>query len=88
MVSLSSIILNKWPDTQEYVVTTVILLGMQKKEISMLTPWVANRVPLTLQSISRYERMQFSGKRILFVGDMLQLPLLFRIVQCSLRIDS
>jgi hypothetical protein len=40
-------------------------------EMSMLTPWVANRVSLTLQSISGYERIQFGGKRTLFVGDML-----------------
>jgi hypothetical protein len=42
-------------------------------EVSMLTPWVANRVSLTLQSISGYERIQFGGKRILFVGNPLQL---------------
>jgi hypothetical protein len=34
MVSVGSVILKKWRDTQEYVVTTVILPGMQKKEIS------------------------------------------------------
>jgi hypothetical protein len=55
-------------------------------EVSMLTPWVANRVSLTLQSISAYERIQFDGKRILFAGDLLQLPPLFRIFQCSSRI--
>jgi hypothetical protein len=43
-------------------------------EVSMLTPWVANKVLLTLQSISGDERIQFGGKRILFVGDLLQLP--------------
>jgi hypothetical protein len=43
-------------------------------EVSMLTPWVANKVSLTLQSISGYERIRFGGKRILFVGDLLQLP--------------
>jgi hypothetical protein len=43
-------------------------------EVSMLTLWVANRVSLTLQSISGYERIQFGGKRILFVVDLLQLP--------------
>jgi hypothetical protein len=36
MVSVSSVILKKWPDTQGYVVTAVILPGMQKKEISCL----------------------------------------------------
>jgi hypothetical protein len=36
MVSVGSLILKKWPDTQEYVVTTIILPGMQKKEISCL----------------------------------------------------
>jgi hypothetical protein len=56
-------------------------------EVSMLTSWVANRVSLTLQSISGYERVQFVGKRILFVGDLLQLPPLFRIFQCPSRID-
>jgi hypothetical protein len=40
-------------------------------EVSMLTPWVANRVSLTLRSISGYERIQFGRKRILFVGDLL-----------------
>jgi hypothetical protein len=43
-------------------------------EVSMLTAWVANRVLLTLSSISGYERIQFPGKRTLFVGDLLQLP--------------
>jgi hypothetical protein len=43
-------------------------------EISMLTPWVANRVSMTLQSISDEERIEFGGRRILFVGDLLQLP--------------
>jgi hypothetical protein len=37
-------------------------------EVSMLTLWVANRVSLTLQSISGYERIQFGGKRILSWG--------------------
>jgi hypothetical protein len=41
-------------------------------EVSMLTPWVANRVSLTLQSISGQERIEFGGKWILFVGDPLQ----------------
>jgi nucleoside-triphosphatase THEP1 len=40
-------------------------------EVLMLTPWVANRVSLTLHSICGYERIQFGGKRILFVGDLL-----------------
>jgi hypothetical protein len=43
-------------------------------EVSILTFWVANRVSLTLQSISGCERIQFGGKRILFVGDLIQLP--------------
>jgi hypothetical protein len=43
-------------------------------EVSMLAPWVANRVSPTLQSISGYERIEFSGKRIPFVGGLLQLP--------------
>jgi hypothetical protein len=36
MVSVGSVILKKWPDTQEYVVTTLFLPGMQRKEISCL----------------------------------------------------
>jgi hypothetical protein len=40
-------------------------------EVPMLTPWVANRVSLTCQSISGYGKIQFGGKRILFVGDLL-----------------
>jgi DNA polymerase III delta prime subunit len=43
-------------------------------EVSMLTPWVANRVSMTLQSISVQDQMPFGGKMILFVGDLLQLP--------------
>jgi hypothetical protein len=43
-------------------------------EVSVLTPWVANRVSLTLQSISVQAKIEFGGKRILFVGDLLQLP--------------
>jgi hypothetical protein len=43
-------------------------------EVSMLTSWVANKVSLALQSTYGYERIQFGGKRILFVGDLLQLP--------------
>jgi hypothetical protein len=43
-------------------------------EVSMLTPWVADRVSLTIQSISGYERIQFGGKLIFFVGNLLQLP--------------
>jgi hypothetical protein len=43
-------------------------------EVSMLTPWVAIRVSMTLQSISDHDRIEFGGKRILFVGDLLQLP--------------
>jgi hypothetical protein len=39
----------------------------------MLTPWVAHRVSLTLQSISGIET-DFGGRAILFVGDFLQLP--------------
>jgi hypothetical protein len=58
-------------------------------EVLMLTPWVANKVSLTLQSISGYERIQFGGKRILFVGDLLQLrpivpdfsiPVVYRLI--------
>jgi hypothetical protein len=40
----------------------------------MLAPWVVNRVFMFLQSISVQDRGEFGGKRILFVGDLLQLP--------------
>jgi hypothetical protein len=43
-------------------------------EVSMLTPWVANRVSLTLKSISDDSTSDFGGMKILFVGDLLQLP--------------
>jgi hypothetical protein len=43
-------------------------------EVSMLTPWVANRVSMTLQSISIHDRIEFGGTWFLFVGDLLQLP--------------
>jgi nitrogenase subunit NifH len=43
-------------------------------EVSMLTPWVANRVSMTLQSILVQAQMQFGGKMILFVGDLSQSP--------------
>jgi hypothetical protein len=33
---------------------------------------------MTLQSISVQDRMEFGGKMILFVGDLLQLPLVVR----------
>jgi hypothetical protein len=42
-------------------------------EVSMLTLWVAHRVSLTLQSVCENE-LEFGGKSILFVGDLLQLP--------------
>jgi hypothetical protein len=56
------------PLTRYVLVADLIIID----EVSMLTPWVANRILLTLQSISGYERIQFGGKRILFVGDLLQ----------------
>jgi hypothetical protein len=43
-------------------------------EVSMLTPWMTNRVSITLQSISGQSQQEFGGKQILFVGDLLQLP--------------
>jgi hypothetical protein len=43
-------------------------------EVSMLTPWIANRASMTLRSISIEDQMEFGGKMILFVGDLLQLP--------------
>jgi hypothetical protein len=46
-------------------------------EISMLTPWVANRVSMTLQSIAdtlTNRLSPFGGKNVLFVGDFRQLP--------------
>jgi hypothetical protein len=36
VVNICSVILKEWPYIQEYVVTTIILPGMQKKEISCL----------------------------------------------------
>jgi ATP-dependent exoDNAse (exonuclease V) alpha subunit len=62
-------------------------------EVSMLTPWVANRVSMTLQPISDHDRIEFGGKRILFAGDLLQLPhvvpnfsmpILYRLIHASL----
>jgi hypothetical protein len=43
-------------------------------EVSMLTSWVANRVSMTLQSISDQDQCEFGEKQILFVCDLLQLP--------------
>jgi hypothetical protein len=43
-------------------------------EVSMLTSTVPNQVAMTLQSISDHDRIEFGGKRILFVGGLLQLP--------------
>jgi hypothetical protein len=43
-------------------------------ELSMLTPCVANRISMTLQSISVQDRMEFGGKMMLFVIDLLELP--------------
>jgi hypothetical protein len=40
-------------------------------EGSILTPQIANRVSLNLQSISGDDRIEFGGKPILFVGDLL-----------------
>jgi tRNA(Met) C34 N-acetyltransferase TmcA len=55
----------------EYILSADLIII---DEVSMLTPWVAKRVSLTLQSISNEERTEFGGKQILFVGDLLQLP--------------
>jgi hypothetical protein len=44
-------------------------------EVSLLTPLVANRVSMTLQSLSANGRIEFGGKQILFVGDLSQFPL-------------
>jgi hypothetical protein len=43
-------------------------------DVSMSTPWVTNRVYLTVQSISGQHQQELSGKQILFVGDLLRLP--------------
>jgi hypothetical protein len=43
-------------------------------EVAILTPWVANRVSMTIQDIYDHDRIELGGKRILFVGDLLQLP--------------
>jgi hypothetical protein len=40
----------------------------------MVTPWAANRVPVTLQSTCGDDQLEFEEKHILFVGDLLQLP--------------
>jgi hypothetical protein len=40
----------------------------------MVTPWAANRVSVTLQSTSGDGQLEFEGKHILFVGDLLQVP--------------
>jgi hypothetical protein len=45
-------------------------------KVSMLTPWVTNRVSMTLQSISDQDHEEFSVKQILPVGGLLHLPLL------------
>jgi hypothetical protein len=42
--------------------------------VSMLTAWVTYRVSMTLHSISDQDKIEFDGKRILFMGDLLQLP--------------
>jgi hypothetical protein len=42
-------------------------------EVLILTSWVANRVPMTLQRIADNE-LEFGGRMIPFVGDLLQLP--------------
>jgi hypothetical protein len=42
-------------------------------EVSMLTPWVANKVSKILQWIGD-EALEFGGMKFLFVGDLLQLP--------------
>jgi hypothetical protein len=43
-------------------------------DVSILTPWVANRVSMILQPISGYDQVEFGGKETHFVGDLLQLP--------------
>jgi hypothetical protein len=42
-------------------------------EVSMLTPWVANKVSKILQWIGG-PALEFGGMKFLFVGDLLQLP--------------
>jgi hypothetical protein len=42
-------------------------------EVSMLTPWVANRVSLTLRSLCENGE-DFGGRKLLFVSDLLRLP--------------
>jgi hypothetical protein len=55
-------------------------------KVSLLTPWVANRVSMTLQSISGYDQVEFGGKRILFVGG--NAPLATNEVFCGTRTDD
>jgi hypothetical protein len=46
-------------------------------EVSLLTLWVGQHVPLTLASITRenHQDWDFGGRQLLFVGDLLRLPL-------------
>jgi hypothetical protein len=43
-------------------------------EVLMLTAWVTNQVSMALRSISDQDKIEFGGKYILFVSDLLQLP--------------
>jgi hypothetical protein len=43
-------------------------------EVAMLTSRVANRVSMTIQSISGHGRIEFVGKRTLLFGKLLQFP--------------
>jgi hypothetical protein len=40
----------------------------------MVTPWAADRVSVTLRSTSGDDQLEFEEKHILFVGDLLHLP--------------
>jgi hypothetical protein len=60
-------------------------------EMSMLTPCVANRVSMTLQSISDQDQCEFEEKPILFARDLRQLlpvisnfamPVVCRLITC------
>jgi hypothetical protein len=52
----------------------MLILFTLNGKLSMVTPWAANRVSVTLQSTSGDDQLEFKGKLILFVGDFLQLP--------------
>jgi hypothetical protein len=57
-------------------------------EISLLTPWVVNRVSMTLGSISGYDRIEFGGSHILLSVISCNYRRSCQIDQCQSIIDS